>query len=288
MTECEIIPASGVGAYVKNIDLSTSLNTETLSRLRSALGSYGVLFFRDQSLEPEHHIALAEQFGEININRFFRPVEGYPQIAEVRKEPDQKTNIGAHWHTDHSYDVAPAMGSILVSKETPTKGGDTVFANMMEVCNALSDGLRGMLENMSAVHSSRHVFGAAAKRSISTSTGEDKRIGNEEAAVQDAVHPVIIQHPISGKPVLYINPEFTTHFDGWTVKESQPLLNYLYSLAPRHEFTHRFQWQPGSVTFWDNRATWHYAINDYHGERRLMHRVTVEGVQVEPYNATQL
>lgn len=281
--DCKITPASGVGAYVENIDLSVSLNEALLSQLRTALGNYGVLFFRNQALEPEHHIALAKQFGEININRFFHPVDDYPQIAEVRKEPDQKTNIGSMWHTDHSYDVVPAMGSILVTRETPSKGGDTVFTNMISVCDVLSGGLRSMLENMSAVHSSRHVFGAAAKRYDTAAGKVDQRIGNEDAATQDAVHPVIIKHPISGKAVLYINPQFTTHFDGWTVDESRPLLDYLYNLASRHDFTHRFQWESGSVAFWDNRATWHYAINDYHGERRLMHRVTVEGDTIESY-----
>ncbi len=280
-TRFEIEAAAGAGAYVHGVDLSSPLDSSVLQQLRQALGETGVLFFREQNLAPEQHIELAEHFGAININRFFTPVEQHPKIAEVRKEPTQQKNIGSEWHTDHSYDEIPAMGSILVARETPTTGGDTVFASMFSAYEALSPGLQEMLCSLRAVHSSRHVFGAAA-RQLRSKPG-DTRIGNADAATQDAVHPVVIRHPISQRPALYINPQFTLRFDGWTQEESKPLLNFLAAHATHHQHTHRFQWQPGSVAFWDNRATWHLAINDYQGQRRLMHRVTVEGQALDPY-----
>ncbi len=194
----------------------------------------------------------------------------------MRKEPDQKANIGGGWHTDHSYDQIPAMGSILLARETPPRGGDTVFANMYSAYESLSDGLKATLDGLNSVHSSRHVFGKTARYK---NRGEDLkgRLGNEDAATQDAVHPVVIRHPISRRKALFVNPGFTLRFEGWSEAESAPLLQYLYQQASRPEHTYRFQWANGSIAFWDNRATWHYAVNDYHGHRRLMHRITVEG-----------
>jgi len=264
-----IEPSDGVGAYVSNIDLSTLASGNETGILRDALGEYGVLFFHGQEITPEQHIAFAESFGKININRFFPAVESYPQIAEVKKEPSQSRNIGATWHTDHSYDQIPAMGSILVSRTTPKRGGDTVFANMFLAYDHLSDGLKETLNRLKAVHSSRHVFGRGV------AGGE--RFENAEAATQDTTHPIIISHPISGRKALYINPEFTIGIEGWNDNESKPLLEMLYRHAVRPEFTHRFKWHPGSIAFWDNRATWHCALNDYPTESRLMHRITVEG-----------
>jgi len=141
---------------------------------------------------------------------------------------------------------------------------------MYAAYDALSDGLKQTLRGLRAVHSSRHVFGV--KR-----PGLEGRIGNYDAATQDAVHPVVITHPDSGRLALYVNPGFTLRFDGWTDEESRPLLTYLYQHAARPEFTCRLAWREGSLAFWDNRSTWHYALNDYQGQRRLMHRITIEG-----------
>jgi taurine dioxygenase len=195
-------------------------------------------------------------------------------IAEVRKEPEQQRNIGNGWHTDHSYDEAPALGSMLYAREVPKTGGDTLFASMYAAYDALSDGLKATLEGLRALHSSRHVFGATAAARRGDLNG---RIRNPEFATQDAIHPVVIRHPDTGRKVLYVNPGFTLRFDGWTEEESRPLLDYLYRHAARPEFTCRFQWREGSLAFWDNRSTWHFAVNDYHGERRLLHRITIEG-----------
>jgi taurine dioxygenase len=271
----DIQPVSGaLGAEIHGIDLGRETDAGVWDAVRSALAEYGVIFFRDQSLTREQHIAMAERFAPINVNRFFKTVDGYPKIAEVRKEPDQKKNIGEGWHTDHSYDQIPALGSILLARETPPAGGDTQFADMALVYDSLSDGLKATLKTLRAVHSSRHVFGKSADRSPELAT----RLGNQEAATQDAVHPVVIRHPDSGREVLYVNPGFTLGIEGWTVEESKGLLGYLYEHAKRPEFSCRFRWANGSIAFWDNRRTWHQAINDYHGSRRLMHRITLEGV----------
>ncbi|QDW41292.1 TauD/TfdA family dioxygenase [Bradyrhizobium sp. KBS0727] len=274
----EARPTSGaVGAEILGIDLSRDLEDSDVEELRAAFNEYGVIFFREQNLSPEQHIAFAERFGQININRFFKAAPGYPQIAEVRKEPEQKSNIGGGWHTDHSYDQVPALGSILLAREVPPFGGDTLFASMSHAYDALSDGLKRTLEQLRAVHSSRHVFGAASE--YVKNAGD--RLGNTAAAAQDASHPVVMRHPETGRKTLYVNPGFTLHFEGWTAAESKPLLDFLYAHAARPEFQTRFRWREGSIAFWDNRATWHFAINDYHGERRLMHRITLEGVPLE-------
>ena len=274
MSNILIKPTSGsMGVEIHNVDLSKELSDSLFSEIRETFIEHGLIFFRDQELTPDDHLRFAKRWGEININRFFVKVEGYDQIAEVRKDADQKINIGGAWHTDHSYDQVPAMGSILLAKETPKIGGDTLFANMYRAYETLSDGMKKTLESMKACHSSRHVFGAHT----GYSEASNQRIGNPELATQDAIHPVIITHPESKRKALYVNPEFTVNFEGWTVEESKPLLDYLTEHTTQQENTTRFQWEPGSIAFWDNRCTWHFALNDYPGETRLMHRITVEG-----------
>jgi taurine dioxygenase len=269
----EVVPTGPVvGAEIRGLDLAAPLDAGEIETIRETLFDRGVVFFRDQALTPEQHIAFAERFAPININRFFRPVEGHPKIAEVRKEPDQRRNIGGRWHTDHSYDQIPALGSILLARDLPEAGGDTIFASMYAAWEGLSEGLRATLSGLRAVHSSRHVFGVKREQN------QDGRLANMDAAVQDAVHPVGIRHPGSGRIALYVNPDFSTHFEGWTAEESKPLLEFLFRHAQRPEYQMRFAWAPGSIAFWDNRATQHLAVNDYHGERRLMHRITLEGV----------
>ena len=264
-----------LGAEILGVDLAGELSNAQLAGIRAAYHRYGVVFFRDQKLTPEQHLAFARRWGEISVNRFFKAVEGHPMIAEVRKEPTQSGNIGGDWHTDQSYDAAPAMGSILHALEVPEFGGDTLFASMYKAYETLSDGLKQTLEGLKAWHSSRHAFGATAQ---DLETRRDGRIGNPELATQDALHPVVITHPESGRKALYVNPIFTRRFDGWSEAESAPLLAYLYDHASRPEFTCRFRWRAGSIAFWDNRTTWHRALNDYQGRRRLMHRITIEGV----------
>lgn len=262
----------GFGAEILGVDLGCLSETEFL-RIREVFWEHGVVFFRDQDLSPEAHMDFASRFGRINVNRFFQPVDGYPKIAEVRKEPDQQANVGGSWHADHSYDAVPALGSVLVARELPETGGDTLFANMGLAYEGLSDGFKKMLNGLSARHSSRHVFGKQSRYSDQFAG----RIGNSDQALQDCVHPVVIRHPESGREILYVNPGFTTGIEGWSHEESRALLHFLFEHAQRPEFALRFRWRPGSVAFWDNRTTWHNAVNDYPGQKRLMHRITIEG-----------
>lgn len=271
----------GTGIEITGIDLRRPEPDEFDCVIR-CFAEHGLVFFRDQQLDERDHIALAERFGAVNVNRFFAAHADHPQIALVAKEADQAINIGGGWHTDHSYDAEPALGSILVARELPRSGGDTWFASMYDAFDTLSDGLKQTLLGLRAVHSARHVFGTGGGYEAETDATD--RIGNAGTAdlLEDVVHPVVIRHPLSRRPALYVNPAFTLRFEGWSAEESRPLLEYLYEHATREERICRFAWRPGSIAFWDNRATWHFAQNDYAGERREMHRITIEGCALDP------
>ena len=266
---------TALGAEVLGADIRRDADFDAIYQ---AFVDHSVIVIRGQDAGPEDHLAFAERFGPINVNRFFRPVDDHPKIAMVLKEADQKSAIGERWHTDHSYDQIPAMGSILRAVEVPAVGGDTAFSSMAAAYDALSPTMQGFLDGLWAVHSSRHAFGMAAATSEANQTG---RIGNTQAATQDARHPVVIRHPLSGRKGIYVNPDFTTHIEGLSARESDALLAMLYDHCAQPDFQCRVRWQAGDITMWDNRATWHKAINDYHGQRRLMHRVTVEGVALQ-------
>ncbi len=266
--------AGALGAEIDGVDLSKTTDDKTFSEIRQAFLDYGVIFFRDQRLTPEQHLAFARRFGEIDVNRYFPTVDGHSEVAEVRKEPEDSKNIGGGWHTDHSYDQEPAMGSMLYAHEMPAVGGDTMFASMYAAYEALSPGMKALLGGMTAIHSARRAFGTDSTTSDEGMTAKYKR---STSAHREVEHPVVITHPESGRKALYVNGAFTVRFKDMTVEESQPILEYLYQHASRPEFTCRFRWQNRSIAFWDNRATHHFAINDYSGERRLLHRVTVQG-----------
>jgi len=253
-----------VGAEITAVDLNT-VDDPTFDALRDALFAHGVVVIRDQDITPQAHIALAERFGEIDVNRFFNPVQGYPRIAEVRTNPEQTRVIGGEWHSDHSYDAAPAMASILVARELPPYGGDTLFASQVAAAANLSDGLRETLQSLNAVHSD-----GSFTQSV---------LGERDAdAFRGAVsHPMLIKHPQTGQEALFVNGDFTTHIDGWSEAESKPLLEYLYRYCTQPAFCCRIKWATGSVAIWDNRLVQHFATADYQGHARLMHRVTIKG-----------
>ena len=261
-----------VGATVSGVDLR-HLDESSVATIEHSWSEHGVLFFRGQELSEDDHIAFAEYFAEIDVNKFFTPVDTHPKIAEVRKEADQIVNVGGGWHTDHSYDAEPARGSILVARDLPPAGGDTQFLSVGAAYDALSDGLKETLSHLRAHHSNEHIFG---NQEDSAYDGDDDRFHNADA-VGGTTHPVVIRHPQTGRNLLYVNAAFTTHFVGWTVEESKPLLDFLFDHMANGGFDYRFEWEPGSVAMWDNRSTWHWAHNDYHGHRRLMHRITVRG-----------
>lgn len=279
----KVDPASGCGAYVSGIDLAR-LNDEEALALRALLFKHGALFFRDQNIAPKDHIRLAEQFAPIDVNRYFPKADGYDQIAKVEKVPGQNDNIGGAWHTDHSYDREPALGSILVARELPPQGGDTLFADMAKAYDTLDEKTKQEISTLKAIHGSEHVFG---KEGVYTNSDQASLAADETAELPETAHPVVIRHPGSGRPILYVNPSFTLRIEGQSPEQSRPLLEKLYVHAIKEENWHRFQWTPGSVAMWDNRATWHFALNDYQGHYRLMHRITMTGVPLEAYSASQ-
>jgi len=267
-------PASPtVGTICSGVQL-TNITDGEFDAIKQAFFDSGVVFFLDQEMSPEDHITFAERWAEIDINRFFAPVDGYPQIAQVLKEPDQTKNIGGGWHTDHSYDEVPAMGSILRAIELPETGGDTLFASVQAAYDGLSDDDKELIEPMKATHSSSHIFGYEA--SEASEVGD--RFGNADLANQDAVHPIALAHPETGRKGIYVNAAFTTGIEGMEKTDADAVLTKLYSECVKPEYHFRFQWRPGSIAMWDNRSTWHWAINDYHGQRRYMHRITLKGV----------
>jgi len=268
----------GVGAEITGVDLKALTEAE-FDAIRQAYADYGVIFFRDQDLTEDDHIAFAERWAPINVNRFFAAHPDYPQIAMVAKEKEQKDNIGGGWHTDHSYDVEPAMGSILVARELPESGGDTMFASMYRAYETLDEAMKAEIDGLQAVHSAKHIFGSSGATYYKTTDAGGERIGNAAAAdvLADVTHPVVVTHPLSGKKALYVNPAFTVKIVGMSDEASKDLLMRLYAHAMDQSNAYRFQWKPGSVAFWDNRSTWHWALNDYHGQRRIMHRITLEG-----------
>lgn len=270
--QVQIVPMTGfLGADILDADLKDPAQFDAI---RQAFIDHSVITLRNQQLAPEDHLAFARRWGTINVNRFFKASPTHPEIALVLKERDQTGAIGEEWHTDHAYDQVPAMGSILHAIETPPYGGDTVFCSTGAAYDALSDRFKALLLGLHGWNSSRHVFGASQAAADSARSG---RIGKAEAATQDALHPVVIVHPLSGRKGLFVNPQFTTRIDGLSKPESDAILHMLYTHCQKPEFQCRVRWGKGDVTMWDNRATWHKAINDYHGHRRHMHRVTVEG-----------
>jgi taurine dioxygenase len=269
----DIRPLSGaLGAEVLGVDLAHDVSDDTIAAIRAAWLDHLVVFFRDQHLEPAQLLALAKRFGEPVEYPFVKGLDGFPQITPVIKLEHEKVNFGGLWHSDTAYLDKPPMATMLIARETPPRGGDTLFANMYLAYETLSEGLRRVLDGLIVVNSS-------AKADV-TKTREDrvKDSGTTEAKKEFvAEHPVVRTHPETGRKALYANGGHALRFKDMTVEESAPLLNYLFAHATRPEFTCRFRWEPGSIALWDNRCTQHNPVNDYHGHRRVMHRVTLAG-----------
>lgn len=265
----------GVGATISGVDLA-DLTGDQFAAVDAAWAEHGLVVFRDQELSPDGHLALARRFDGVDVNRYFQAVENYPEIALVSKEPDDAHNIGGGWHTDHSYDQVPARGSILVAREVPESGGDTHFVDVGAAFESLSEGLKDTLRGLRAVHSSAFAFSEELLDAL------ELRDRLSPSPPVETVHPVVVAHPRTGRELLYVNPGFTTNFQGWTVEESKPLLGYLFSVIESCGQEYRLRWEPGTVAMWDNRSTWHMAVNDYPGQRRVMHRTTITGEALAP------
>ncbi len=264
--------AGALGAEIHGVALDRELDVETVAALRQALLDHLVIFFRDQNLPPERFLALARRFGEPIEYPFVRGIDGFAEIIQVAKLEHETVNFGGIWHSDTTYLELPPMGTMLVAREVPPVGGDTLFANQYLAYEALSDGMKKLLDGLCAVNSSA--------KANTTRTREDRIKSDPSRRPNDdfiAEHPVVRTHPETGRKALYVNVGHTVRFSGMTEEESAPLLDYLFRHQTRPEFTCRFAWRVGSLAFWDNRAAQHNPINDYHGYRRVMHRITLAG-----------
>ena len=269
----EVHPLAGaIGAEISGVDLRGEADDGTILAIRRAWLDHLVIFFRGQRLPPTRFLAFARRFGEPIEYPFVKGIEGFPEVTPVVKLEHERVNFGGLWHSDTAYLEIPPMGTMLIAREVPPYGGDTLFANMYLAYEALSAGMRELLDGLVAVNSS-------AKADV-TKTREDRmREGaREDARTQyEAEHPVVRTHPETGRKALYVNGGHTVCFKDMGEAESAPLLNYLFAHQQRPEFTCRFRWEAGSLAFWDNRCAQHNPINDYHGFRRVMHRVTLAG-----------
>jgi taurine dioxygenase len=261
--------AGSLGAEILGVDLR-NLDSSTTSHIRDIWLKHKVVFFRDQQLKADEYLEFASKLGQPSPYPFVPGIEGYPEITHVLKREHEKNNFGGIWHSDTVYLEKPPMATMLLARELPPFGGDTLFANQVAAYEALSDGLKATLETLTCVHTS-------AKADVSK-TRED-RVADGGGKKEDLVsyHPAIRTHPETGKKVLYLNVAHTERFDGWTEAESLPLLQYLHAHQIKPEFTCRFKWDVGSLALWDNRQVLHNPINDYHGYRRSMHRITLAG-----------
>jgi taurine dioxygenase len=260
--------AGALGAEVRGIQLSPDLPEATIAHLRRLWLEHSVLFFRDQDLPPIAFAAFARRFGEVVHYPFLKGLPEAPEVIPVAKLEHERINFGGLWHSDTAYLEEPPMATMLIAREVPPYGGDTLFASGYAAYEALSDGMKRLLEPLRAVNSS-----AKAER---TRTREDRAAG-EERKVLEAEHPVVRTHPETGRKALYVNGGHALRLAGMSEEESAGLLEYLFHHQVRPEFTCRFRWEPGSLVFWDNRCALHNPINDYHGFRRIMHRVTLAG-----------
>ena len=272
------------GAEVSGLDLTRPLAPDVVQTLHRALGGNGILLFRDANLAPEQHIAFSRQFGPLEshvVGEFNLP--NHPEIfvvSNVKEEGKLKGAVyaGQYWHSDLSYMRKPSMGSLLLCREMPEIGGDTMWANMYLAYETLSEPMQNFLGGLRAIHDYSHAYDTyfAHLKERPPLTPEQR------AKTPPVEHPMIRTHPVTQRKALYVNPGFTTGIVGMPRDESQPILDFLFRHATRAEFIYRHKWRVNDMIFWDNRCTMHYALSDYDfSVRRHMHRTTVAGD--EPY-----
>ena len=295
MVELDVRPIAGaLGAEIHGVDLSR-LDDATFTAIHRAFLDHLVVFIPGQSLTltPNLHRDFAARFGEVDTAPFVHPlkvplVPGHPEILDLVKEPeDQSINQGGLWHSDVTFRERPHMLSVIYALESPSCGGDTMFANQYLAYETLSEGMKRMLAGLHAVHSSTMPYGGDARTGAVSRTHAPRpeqgkaaasvNVHDESVTVSEIEHPVVRTHPETGREALYVNRAFTARFAGMTEAESRPLLEFLWGHAVRPELTCRYHYAAGTVGIWDNRCAQHYALNDYFGARRHMHRISVHG-----------
>ncbi|MEQ8395263.1 TauD/TfdA family dioxygenase [Thalassobaculum sp.] len=277
----EIEPIGGsIGAVIHGVDLGAPLSNRQAKEVHDAFLEHSVVFFRDQKLDdPERQKRAARLFGEPVAIPFVKSLDGHPEIIDIVKEAEDagKYNFGGSWHTDTTFLETPALGSLLYALEVPSRGGDTLFADQYAAYETLSDGMRRLLDGLTAVHSGSRSYGSQSKFQGGKNQSVSMTIDANADGDRLIEHPVVRTHPETGRKCLFVNPNYTLRLKDMTEAESKPLLDFLYAHAIRDEFICRFRWQAGSVAVWDNRCTMHRAVNDYDGARRHVRRVTLQG-----------
>ena len=269
--------APACGAEVVGIDLVT-MSDGGFDRLRHALADHGVLFVREQHLTPEDQLDVTRRFGEVLRVPYITHLDAYPDIIAVLKEADEKkiSTFGGTWHSDFSFLPEPPSLTLLYAIQLPDVGGDTLWASQYAAYDALSDGMKSLIDPLRAIQTAwpHGTKGPGANAATSKSIG---MVRNDPSADREIAQPVVRVHPVTGRKALFVNPVYTQYFESMTEEESRPLLQYLFAHATKAEFTCRLRWEPGTLAVWDNRCLLHLAINDYDGSRRLLHRTTVAG-----------
>ncbi|HEX5097414.1 MAG TPA: TauD/TfdA family dioxygenase [Acidimicrobiia bacterium] len=255
-----------IGAEVYGIDLGHLCDTGTLAELQKAWLDYKVLFFREQHITTDQHIAFCRQFGDLEVHPFVPPKPGYPEVMVLIANDKRKGSENA-WHSDVTWRQEPSLGSMLRAVEIPPIGGDTLFADMEAAYGNLPESIKEQLDGRTAIHDFARVFGVV---------DEAKRAELREK-YPPAEHPVIRTHPVSGRKSIYVNDGFTSHIVGMDPDESTKLLRLLYRQAAVPEYQCRLRWAPDTFALWDNRSAQHYAVSDYFPQTRVMERVTIVG-----------
>ena len=270
----DIQPLAGaLGAEIRGISLK-ALDDAGWRRLHEAFLRHAVLAIRGQSLGPDDLMRVGARFGEPCHYPFVTGLDGYPYIFEVVKEEAETVNFGGNWHSDTTYLAQPPLATLLYAVETPTHGGDTLFASSSAAYDALSDGMRRLLEGLVGVNSAGLKHGGG-RHQMHKTINAMKLHDIENAERYEAEHPVVRTHPETERKALYVSRSHTVRFRNMSDEESRPLIDWLQAHQTRPEFTCRVRWEPGTLTVWDNRCTQHNAVNDYHGQRRRMRRLTV-------------
>ncbi len=272
----EVRPLTGsIGAEIFGIDLSKPLDAATVSRVRKELLSHLVIFLREQSLDVEQHKNFARQFGELYIHPYLVTGDD-PTVIEIKRRPGDKRVTGDHWHSDTTIASEPPLGSILYGIKVPPYGGDTLFANQYLAYESLSETMQRMLDGLVAIHSDRQIVTPNIQTAYNQARSTTIRQAAEHQEMRNC-HPLVRTHPETKRKALYVNRAQTVGIEGMRDEESQPLLNFLFEHGNRPEFGCRFRWAQGSVAFWDNRCTKHYAVNDTGPFERHMRRVQICG-----------
>ena len=271
----EVKPLAGaLGAEVFGVTLAGLQDAQAWEEIQRVFVEYSVLVFRDQALEPEDLMAVGKRFGEPCHYPFVTGMDGFPYIFEVVKEPEEKKNFGGAWHSDTTYLEQPPLATLLYALETPTHGGDTLFANTRAAYESLSDGMRRLVDGLTGVYSAALKYGGG-RTAMHKNIGGMKVHDTDSAEQYEAEHPIARTHPETGRKALYLSRGHTIRFKDMSEEESRPLIDWLQDCQTRPEFTCRVRWAPGTLVVWDNRCTQHNAVNDYHGQRRRMRRLTV-------------